>query len=100
MSGLAPLLDMPTPVGLEDLGGAWDTALYRECRRFARLDEEAKRAVRGEMNRDRSWAIVGWAEGMASLGVREKDRDRLVYGLVGLSLFCWQDFDQRDAAVI
>ena len=100
MIPLLEQLDAPSPHGLNDLGGAWDMAVLDGCRAFARLDEGAKRAIREAMNRDRSWAVVGWAEGMASLAVRQRDRQLLLYGLVGLSLFDRQDFDSRDAALV
>lgn len=98
--GMAARLDAPAPRSLDDLGGVWDLAILDECRRFVEADEQWKRAVREPMDRNRSWAIVSWAEGMASLAVREHDRQYLVLGLVGLSLFDHRDFDARDAAVV
>jgi hypothetical protein len=100
MSELLASLDIPSPLGLDDLGGSWDAAIYEGCRRFAELGDDAKHEIREKIDRDRSWAIVSWAEGMASLAVREQDGNRLVYGLVGLSLFSHTDFDPRDAIVV
>ena len=100
MSQLAARLDSLGPVGLRELGGAWDDEILIEIRRFATLDESNKQAIRSEMNQDRSWAIVSWAEGMATLAVREADPQRLVYGLVGLSLFERNEFDAREAMVV
>jgi hypothetical protein len=100
MSKLTAQLDAPSPKGLQELGGAWDAAVFDECRRFTTLDETQKQAVRDQMSRDRSWAIVSWAEGMATLAVREGDRQRILYGLVGLSLFDSDEIDARDVQVV
>lgn len=99
MTLLVEQLDMPSPRGLEDLGGRWDMEVLDGCRQYARLDDAPKLDVRRSMTNERSWAIVGWAEGTASLAVRWKDRELLVLGLVGLSLF-GSDFDDRDAQLV
>ena len=100
MSRLTEQLDVPSPHGLDELGGSWDASVLEQCRGFTKLDEPGKRAVRETMTRDRSWAIVSWAESMASLGARKRDRHLIVYGLVGLSLFDRETFDERDAALV
>jgi hypothetical protein len=76
--------------------------ISRWSTRFARSPSSTrarKRAIREEIGKDRSWAIVSSAETTATLAVRERDRGRLVYGLVGLSLFTHEDFDARDPLV-
>jgi hypothetical protein len=75
-------------------------SVLAEIRHFASVDEGAKRAIRDGIGRDRSWVIVGWAEGMASLAVRTGRRDYLCLGLVGLSLFDASEFDARDALIV
>lgn len=100
MTGLPSLLDAPSPVGLDKLGGKWDQAILAACEQFTLLDRTAKARVRRAINRDRSWALIGWSEGMASFGVRIRSRDVLVLGLVGLSLFDQSDIDTRDAEIV
>lgn len=99
MTLLIEQLDDPSPHGLQELGGAWDEAILDACRRFVQLDDTEKLAIRRLMTRDRSWSIVGWAEAMATLGVRKRDREALVLALVGLALF-GRDFDERDARLV
>lgn len=102
MTGLAELLDAPGPRGLDDLGGRWDQALMVGCRHFALLGNAEKQSVRRAIMRDhdRSWALIGWVEGLATLGVRAGSRDVLVFGLIGLSLFDQDAVDTRDAEVV
>lgn len=100
MTGLPELLDTASPCGLEDLGGRWDQALLAGCCQFALLGEADQQCVRRAMNVKRSWALIGWAEGMATLGVRANSRDVLVSGLIGLSLFNQHAVDTRDAEVV
>lgn len=100
MIGLLDLLDAPSPRGLADLGGQWDQALMVGCRHFALLDDAEKGTIRRAIDRDRSWVLISWAEGLASLGVRAGSRDILVFGLIGLSLFDDAAVDTRDAEVV
>jgi hypothetical protein len=100
MTGLPSLLDALSPVGLDKLGGKWDQAILADCEQFTLLDRTAKARVRRAINRDRSWALIGWSEGMASFGVRIRSRDFLVLGLVGLSLFDQSEIDTRDAEIV
>lgn len=97
MTGLPELLDAEAP---RDLGGRWDHALMAGCRQFVLLGEEEKGRVRTAINRDRSWALIGWAEAMATLGVRLGSRDVLEWALVGLSLFDQDAVDSRDAEMV
>lgn len=89
-----------TPELLGELGGRWDEAVFAACRRFGQLQAGAKSEVRSSLGRSRSWALLGWAEGMASLAVREANPERLVYGLVALSLVDRSVVDERDVLLI
>ena len=100
MSGLASVLDAQSPTRLNDLGGRWDKAILTACHQLTLLDSTQSGRVRREINRDRSWALIGWAERMASLGVRTQSREVLVLALVGLSFFDQAVIDSRDAEVV
>jgi hypothetical protein len=100
MTALASFLDAESPTRIEDLGGGWDKAILAACQQFTLLDAAERGRVRSEISRDRGWALIGWAERMASLGVRLRSRDVLILGLVGLSLFDQSEIDTRDAEVV
>jgi hypothetical protein len=100
MSALTERLDLASPQGVEDLGGAWDQGVLEACRQLAAMDETAKEAIRAEMTTDRSWSLLGWAQRMATLTVRTGDPELAATALAGLSLFDRRDFDGREALVV
>lgn len=71
----------------------WDQAMVAGVRG---LDAAG---VRARMTVDRSWALVGWARDCASEAVRREDPERVLLGLVALSLFGHR-FDPREALLI
>ena len=69
----------------------------RGVREFAGASRDAKRTAREAMTKERSWALMGWAQRMATLAVRLRSPQLVVLGLVGLSLH--RDVDVRDVLV-
>jgi hypothetical protein len=100
MLDLVTQLDVACPLGLDDLGGPWDTAVSNAMREFGELGRASKSLVRDEIDGDRSWILMGWAERAASLAVRQQDAEALLYGLVGLSLVNLAQIDERDVMVL
>jgi hypothetical protein len=66
-------------------------------REFADAPGDAQRELRETMTRERSWALMRWAQRMATVAVRLGSSRLVVLGLVGLSLH--RDVDERDALV-
>ncbi len=78
---------------------AWQAEVLDAVRELTALDPAARAEVHAAMTKRRTWALVGWARNAAAVAVRRRDREWVVLGLVGLSLF-GRDFDPRDALVI
>jgi hypothetical protein len=97
MSELTATLDALSDADLERLPSAWDERVTAGVREFADATRDAKRPVREAMTRERSWALMRWANRMATLAVRLRSPQVAVLGLVGLSLH--RDVDVRDALV-
>lgn len=99
MTRLDDALDAPIPAGLEDVGGAWD------LRVLAALDDMRRRTggtdlALATLDRSRSWALLSWAEGAASLITRVPDQELLVTAVFALLLFGRTRMDGRDALVV
>jgi hypothetical protein len=78
---------------------AWEAEVLDAVRELTALDPAARAEVHAAMTKHRTWALVGWARDAAAVAVRRRDREWVVLGLVGLSLF-GRDFDPRDALLI
>jgi hypothetical protein len=97
VSELTATLDALSDRDLERLPSAWDERVTGGVREFANAPRDAKRALREAMTRERSWAMMRWAQRMATVAVRLGSPQLVVLGLVGLSL--QRDVDERDALV-
>lgn len=84
------LLPIPSPRDAEI------TSLLRE---WAAMDEPSRSAALAQISDAQRWTLLGYSERMASLGVRDRKRERIVLGLLALGLDGWHD-DWRDNAVL
>jgi hypothetical protein len=98
MSQMEEALDAPGPIGLSDLGGAWDTRIS------AALDtslEPGSASRLMELTMDRAWTLLGWVERVASQITRVRDE-----GILDLAIFALQSIgrsevlDLRDVLVV
>jgi hypothetical protein len=97
VSGLTTTLDTLSDRDLERLPSAWDERVTVGVREFADAPRDVQQDLRATMTRERSWAMMRWAQRMATLAVRLGSRELVVLGLVGLSLH--RDVDERDALI-
>src|SRR3954447_24548231 len=98
MSPLEEALDAPSPQGLSDLGGSWDRGIDRA---LELLLGGAPVPPVAELSQDRGWALLSWAECMASQITRARDASLLERAVFALLLVDRSGvLDRRDTLVV
>jgi len=83
-------LPIPQPRDME-IGGL--------LRSWLSLEEPSRKAALSEVSEDHRFTLIAYSERMASLAVRDRNREHIILGLVALGLDGWRD-DWRDNAAV
>lgn len=98
MTALLFALDEPSPTGLDDLGGEWDTRV-RDALATTIADRAVWDSVVVELSRDQAWILLSWAEGACSWAVRSRAPELVVSVCVALAILDGK-LDRRDLLVV
>ena len=77
----------------------FDAEISSLLRAWLALDESSRIAALSQVSDEYRWTFLAYSERMASLAVRDRDKDHLLLGLLALGLDGWRG-DWRDNAAI
>ena len=98
MSKLVQALDRPSPHGLANLGGTWDTAVLEGLSAVA-TDPAKRDLVANELSREQAWRLLGWSEAACSWAVRTQSTDLVLLATQALTMLEGK-LDARDLLVV
>lgn len=76
-----------------------DEEISALLRSWLSLEEPVRRAALSQISEDYRFTLIGYSERMASLAVRDRNREHILLGLLALGLDGWRD-DWRDNASV
>ena len=100
MSSLPAALDREASLAGEGPDHEWYAAVAAGIEELASLPEAERRAVRGALTTDRSWALAGFAWSASILAIRREDPALVALGLAALAyVAAAEQIDGREALV-
>lgn len=99
MRALLKVLDHPSPVGLDDVGGAWDCAILGALVDISNTISGEASLEEFALGVDRGWALLGWVEASATWWVRQRSAEIIHQAELALFLLWADDFDRREMSI-